>query len=239
MFKNAPQAVGIMRRAKPGQSQVVRHTVATQMLGRPPANKVGQYAYSNAGYIVLGAGIEGLEKTSWEALMRRHLFKPLGMHGCGFGAPATPARPDQPWGHVKKDGAFQPVPLGPNTDNPPALGPAGTVHCDLRSWTQFLIVHLGGGPSHYLKPATLKRLHTPNPASKYAYGWLAPIPKALTHAGSNQMNYAEVWLLKPFKMGFIIVTNAGPINVVSRPINQAFPGLFRRFVKPPSKKTNK
>ena len=99
------------------------------------------------------------------------------------------------------------------------------------SWVRFLGLHLGTGPRDYLSSDTLKRLHTANPKSKYAFGWLSPVPGVLTHAGSNEMNYAEVILLQRKKMGFIIATNSGPTKVVSRAINRAFPSLIRRYLK--------
>lgn len=55
----------------------------------PPDTK---FAYSNAGYMIVGAALEALTDTPWESLMRTRIFEPLGMTSCGFGPPATPGR---------------------------------------------------------------------------------------------------------------------------------------------------
>ena len=62
-----------------------------------------------------------------EDLITTELFKPLGMTTAGFGPPGTPGKIDQPWGHIIKNGRFEPSQF----DNPPVMGPAGA--CIARS----------------------------------------------------------------------------------------------------------
>src|SRR6185312_6977488 len=108
-----------------------RALLAKTMLEAPPASTPGsRFEYSNADYIIAGAVLERLSDSSWEDVIRKELFRPLKMR-CGFG-PAG--------GHVREGGRWTPV----NKDNPPALGPAGTVHCDLDSWAKFAQLHLDG-----------------------------------------------------------------------------------------------
>jgi CubicO group peptidase (beta-lactamase class C family) len=110
----------------------------------------------------------------WEELMRAMLFEPLGMHSAGFGAPATPGKVDQPWGHTKKPlSAPESVPPGPRADNPPAIGPAGTVHCSLPDLAQFIVFRLGGerGASELLNAESFTKLHT-SAGDDYALGWV-------------------------------------------------------------------
>ena len=202
------------------EPRTVRGAFVETLLKDPPPKPVGQFHYSNAGYILVGAALEALTGKDWTTLMAEEVFEPLAMNQCGFGAPATAGQEDQPWGHILTEESIQPIPPGPKADNPPALGPAGTVHCDLQSWTYFLRVHLGGGPKGYLKQETLDRLHTPSPGRKYAMGWLAPSPILVAHSGSNNMNYAETALLKHKGFGFIVVTNTGPAQIVSGQISR-------------------
>ena len=72
--------------------------------------------------------------------MEQRLFEPYGMDECGFGAPTGA----QPWGHSDWDGGTPKDPDTAQSDNPPGLGPAGTVHCTLASWGQFVALHLRG-----------------------------------------------------------------------------------------------
>ena len=185
------------------------------MLAQPPAQTIGTYTYSNAGYMFVGAALEKRLGKTWEELMKTRLFAPLGMATCGFGAAGSPTAVDQPWAH---EPGTPPVPVapGPAADNPRGMGPAGTVHCNLRDWGKFLSLHLAGerGEDRLLKSATIKRLHTPPSGGPYAAGWITGTrPWAggavLTHAGSNTMNYAVVWLAPAKNVGFMVTTNVG------------------------------
>jgi CubicO group peptidase (beta-lactamase class C family) len=194
---------------------VKQRTATVHALLRRPPSEPGQFLYSNFGYLVAGAMIEKVTGQSWEALLRQRLFQPLQMSSCGFGAPASPDRIDQPWGHRTTTAGLTPVPPGPQADNPPSLGPAGTVHCDLRDWARFAQLHLDGGRgrSTRLTTASFARLHIPPVTNNsYAMGWHAMPQRsgglAMTHDGSNTMFFARAWLLPVKDFAFLVVTNA-------------------------------
>jgi hypothetical protein len=90
------------------------------------------FNYQNGNYIIAGAMLEKLFNQSWESLINQYLFQPLGMSSAGFGGPAAGGKP-QPWGHYDNNGVFTPT----DGDNPPSLGPAGTVHASLTDWAKF------------------------------------------------------------------------------------------------------
>ena len=170
------------------------------------------YLYSNVGYALTGAIAERREKKAWEELLKEEIFGPLGMNSSGFGAPGT----GQPLGHVWKDGSAVPVPPGPNADNPPGIAPAGAVHASLRDWAQFALVHLQGsrGKGTLLRPSSINRLHTAPKGQQYASGWLVVERpwaggRVLTHAGSNTMWFAVVWLAPEKDFGVLIAANLG------------------------------
>lgn len=196
-----------------------RHELCRRMLARKPATPPRKdYAYSNAGFVVAGHIAEVAAKQPYETLLRELLFTPLGMSSAGFGAPGTAADLDQPRGHV----SGKPVPPGPGADNPPLLGPAGTVHASLGDWAKFVQVHLRATEGDVpigeltLHRATMARLHTAYAGSgeRYGYGWLLPKrPWAsgdhtvLTHSGSNTMWYCVVWCDPAAGFGVLSVTN--------------------------------
>lgn len=171
------------------------------------------YLYSNTGYVVAGIVMEQLTGKPWEDLMQERLFKPLGMTSAGFGGVGTPGIDDQPWPHFENG---TPTPTnGPKVDNPAVMGPAGTVHTTLADWAKFVADHLKGarGQKALLKPASYAALHKPA-LDAYAMGWsVVDRPwaggLAMTHTGSNTMNYAVVWLAP--KKGFAVIacTNRG------------------------------
>jgi CubicO group peptidase (beta-lactamase class C family) len=101
-----------------------RLTALRRVLARPPAAQRGAFAYSNVGYVLLGAAIEAIEKRQFEQVLRARLFEPLGMSSCVFLPPGVDAV--DPWhafalGH---DGARHPV-LPKHDADPPVYVPAG------------------------------------------------------------------------------------------------------------------
>jgi D-alanyl-D-alanine carboxypeptidase len=200
----------------PGSSQALRRAAVLAILAQPPGATVGSFTYSNAGYMIAGAALEQATGAAWEDLIRDQLFAPLGMTTCGFGPTATGDLVDEPWGHIAINGVLTPM----NVDNPPALGPAGTVHCALGDWLAFLREHLNGAngaPTVLgLAPATWTTLHTPWPGSSgsYALGWIVVSRPwanglALAHVGSNTLNVADVWIAPAIHRVFIATTNCG------------------------------
>ncbi|AYV46828.1 serine hydrolase [Caulobacter flavus] len=188
-----------------------RAELASQILAAPPAATPGKYEYANLNYILVGAAIETITGTPWEQAIDALLFKPLGITSAGFGAPKGPA----PWGHLPKPGGgLTPVdPAGPS-DNPPALGPAGTVHMTLADHARFARLFLKDNA--LLSADSVKHLTTPVGDAIYALGWLvvrnAPWSRGpfLVHEGSNTM-WHEVIMIAPGRGTAIIAAcNAGP-----------------------------
>lgn len=226
-----------------GAIETQRLVFAESILTSAPTSTPGTvYEYSNSGFIIAGAMLEQATGDTWEALMRREVFEPLGMMGCGFGPAATEGTLDAPLGHTDANPP-QPVPAGPMADNPPALGPAGTVHCPLEDWAKFIAVHLrrGEGETPLLPASAFARLHadpgigTPPSGFGYGYGWIVVDRDwagglTLTHAGSNTMNYAVAWVAPLKKRGYLVVANhAGDGTVAAMDemvgaLLQAYPG---------------
>ena len=176
-----------------------RSELVRTLLEGPRPQPSGEYSYSNAGYITLGAALEQATGTPWKELMQTQLFEPLSMEGCGFGPPSAIR------GHRGQ------VPLAPDSlfaDNPPVLGPAGTVHCPLPGWAAFAEAHLQGmsDAGHpYLPKASWDALHTPE--GTYAGGWgVSPEPLQLAHSGSNTLWFATI-VIAPTDDRFVLVTS--------------------------------
>jgi len=187
------------------------------VLAKPPEAPPGtKHIYSNQGYTAVGAMLEKLTGRAWEDLIRERLFAPLGMTSAGFGAPATIGKTDQPWGHLWLSWRAKPIPPGPDADNPPAIGPGGTVHCSLDDLARYAAFHLraGRGQPALLKPASFEKLHTPPAGQDYAFGWIVckrdwAGVEALTHSGSNTMFYTVMWLAPRKQFAILVATNIG------------------------------
>jgi CubicO group peptidase (beta-lactamase class C family) len=202
----------------PGTPREQRTAYVATILAEPPVNEPGStFLYSNRSYAVAGAMAERVANDSWEDMMRKRVFDPVGMKTCGFGAMGTPdsKQIDQPWQHVLLTfGIHRAIAPGPRADNAPVIGPAGTVHCSVIDWGKFVTAHLRGeqGEPGILKPETFKRLHTPPFGGNYGFGWLVTDRpwaggRALTHAGSNTQNFAIVWIAPAKDFAVLVMTN--------------------------------
>ena len=188
-----------------GTPSDARGKFVRDILGAKPPHAATKFEYSNTNYMIAGVVLERATKKSWEDLMRDELFTPLGMTSCGFGAPGS-AAVDQPWGH----NASGPIEPGPAADNPPGLGPAGTVHCSLADYGKFLVLFTGHGPP-IVKPETLAQMLVPN-ADGYAAGWLVA-GKLLVHNGSNTLWMMSAAVSPAAKRVLVLATNTADMTL--------------------------
>ncbi len=201
-------------------------SIVTQEPLYPPGTRD---VYSNAGFAIAGHMAETLAGKPYETLMQEHLFAPLGMTRCGWGAPGKPGKVLQPWGHNKAGEPQNPLPNTPDgkgADNPPAITPAGRLHCTLGDWSKFVSLHLRGDANNpqrdckLVSGASFDKLHTPPDAlSDYAFGWGRPVrPWArgegegatghvLTHSGSNTIWFAVTWVAPERDFAVLVMCN--------------------------------
>ncbi|MCF7731316.1 MAG: beta-lactamase family protein [Akkermansiaceae bacterium] len=206
--------------------------IAAVLQDPPQAAPGSKMIYSNQGYSVVGAMLEKISGKPWETLITERLFIPLGMKTAGFGPPGTVNKTDQPWGHTRQAGAIIPI----FQDNPPAIGPGGTVHCSLDDLARFVIAHLAGPHrGGLLKPETFGRLHSPPEGADYACGWVvlkrdwAGNSKALMHNGTNTMWYLVMWLAPERNFAVISATNiAGP--EAEKACDEAASAMIRKWL---------
>jgi CubicO group peptidase (beta-lactamase class C family) len=174
-----------------------RTDVAAAALARPPRSP-GRFLYSNLGYVIIGAAIERITRTSYETALRTHVLEPLRINSAGFGPP------QRLWGHGGRIVALGPLlfdlgrgapadPESVRSDNPPIMTPAGRLHLTLDDWARFHRVFLaeGGG---FLRPESVERLLTPGAGSGYrqAPGW-APA-HGLRGASFGQQGSNTFWV---------------------------------------------
>jgi CubicO group peptidase (beta-lactamase class C family) len=169
--------------------------------------------------------------------MQTRLFAKLGMTSCGFGPPASKGQIDAPWGHDGKAGKYVPVAPGPASDNPLALGPAGTVHCALDDWAKFAHAHARGakGEAGLVSAESFAKLQTPPPGGDYAMGF--GVTKrdwgggtVLTHSGSNTLFFATVWIAPEKDLVMLAATNAGD-DAAAKAVDSAFAPMVEAYAK--------
>ncbi|NNE06610.1 MAG: beta-lactamase family protein [Xanthomonadales bacterium] len=195
-------------RAADGRMQ--RAELAEALFAQSPGHQPGsRIEYSNHSYALAGHMLETVTEESFEELMKRRLFTPLGMHSGGFGAPADV------WGH---DDRGRPVAPGPAADNPAMLSPAGRAHMSLADYGRFMqfILARQDDASSLLSAQGFDALFEPAQADgePYAMGWevrdeMGPDATVLAHTGSNTLWYAYVWIALEADFGVMVVTNQG------------------------------
>ena len=199
----------------------------------PLTDKPGsKFLYSNLGYVIVGCVIEKLFKKDWETVIQERLFTPLQMTSAGFGGVGTLGKTDQPWPHSSNG---TPMPEnGPLMDNPPVMGPAGTVHAKLEDWAKFIADHLKGarGEKALLKPESYTALHTPE-LQNYAKGWLAVQRPwagglALSHSGDNTMNHCVVWIAPAKGYATLVCINQGGQSQAADEVSSALIQLHQK-----------
>jgi CubicO group peptidase (beta-lactamase class C family) len=189
-----------------------REFIAAVLSEAPEAVPGTKMIYSNQGYAIAGAMLEIITGVAYEKLITGKLFEPLKMTTAGFGVPGEKGKSVQPWGHTKRLTLTVPA----QRDNPPAIAPAGRVHCSLDDLAKYVQLHLSSGKGvDWLKPGDFVRLHTPPEGGDYAGGWVvlkrgwAGNGPALMHNGSNTMWYMVMWLAPEKNFAVIAATNYG------------------------------
>jgi len=215
-----------------GSAVVERRKMAEAVLAQPPKVPPGQYFYSNGGYGIAGHMAEVLVDKPWEELIQELVFEPLGMKSAGFGVPWEGEPPVEPWPHR---GDRSPVPPGPFADNPPSIGPGGTVHASIGDWALFIIEHLTGArgeDGRLVNARTFSRLHSErsigNEGTAYALGWMVlnrpwakgddpdDTGRCLHHAGTNNSWYSLVWIAPERDFAVLVTTNQGGVGVAGK-----------------------
>ncbi|MCW3098394.1 MAG: hypothetical protein JWL77_4012 [Chthonomonadaceae bacterium] len=218
----------------PGGYREQRQVYTEHILKEDPIADIGaKFLYSNRNFALLGIVAERVVNEEWEKLITRRLFKPLGMKSAGFQAMGTPDKIDQPWQH-RMDGAKR-VPIGPGkySDNPEVIGPAGTVHCSITDWLKYAAAHARGeeGGSSLLPAEAFKYLHTPQFGGDYAFGWIVTQRpwgrgNVLTHSGSNNQNFAVVWVAPRRDFAVVAATNQGGAEAACDQVAATMIGSF-------------
>lgn len=208
-----------------------RRRMLKLVLSRAPTETRGKFSYANLGYVVVAAMLETRARQSFESLMQKHVFDPLGMGTADFRSMESASKLEPPllWGHQSANGT--PVdPRSVGAENPTVYAPCGTVHLTIVDYAKYARWHAAGKPEPVLRSqAAFDHLHKPlvskAPGEKYAGGWIcvdSPLGAALTHGGSNTKAYALIWVFPESKFAAIACTNTGQ--------PQAFPACNEMIV---------
>jgi CubicO group peptidase (beta-lactamase class C family) len=212
-----------------------RRSFARLALSRPPLATPGAgFAYANVNYIVMGALLERLASDSWENLIAREVFTPLGLKSAGFGAPGGGLQSRAPVGHEFTDGGARPVQPGDRADNPAVVGPAGTIHMSMEDLAMFGYRHAAGEfeADGYLSPETYRLLHT-DQGEEAALGWFRQQwhgHRVLSHTGSNGYWYAMLAIQPEKRLAIAVASNVDPEGGAEVAVHELLSALVRTTI---------
>lgn len=225
-----PPATELPKAELGGQVTAAESRAATvrSVLAESPV-KLGEYAYSNAGYVVAAYMAERAANEPWEKLMRRTVFEPLGLHTAGFGWPGVLAgsgEVDQPAGHLGTPPKLEVQEGGSDLlRDLRAIGPAGDLHCSIEDFARFAAFHLRGlrGEDGILKAETVQHLHTPAEGGHYMGGWVIHGSDGCDgHEGTAGTFFAEMIVCPDSDLAVVAVANCGPaVSPYFRSMNRA------------------
>lgn len=189
---------------------------------KPVARFRSKFQYSNAMLVAAGEAVAAAHQASWEDVVTRRLFTPLGMTHSVASAKRVPAAPDHATGYAydAAGGTWTAVPLPDSFD---ALAPAGSIAStarDLGRWLRFLI---GKGElegrrivSRNAWAEVTTKHTTMTPAMSYALGWVLYDwngHHVVEHNGGSQGISALVSFMPDEKVGFALVANISPTSL--------------------------
>ena len=155
-----------------------RRQLVAEIFASPPVHEKGTaFLYSNAGYVVVGAALERLTAHALGGPGPRAGDRSARPALGGLRRPGNGRAPSiNRTGTSTRVGATRPphpMPPGPLADNPPFLGPAGTLHLSVDDLAAWVREHMNGesGAGSLLSADSYRRLHRAV-GDRYALGWV-------------------------------------------------------------------
>ena len=207
---------------------------AIRRLGRVPLDKPfrSSFEYQNLMYITAGIAAGNANKSTWEELLQKRIFDPLGMTSANFSISEAMKVADRASPHAKKVGKIEKI----DWVNFDTNGPAGSINATIRDMAQWVRFQLGDGTfgnKRLLSSRRFAELHSPqiviplldsgesafsreaNPETNmmsYGLGWFIQDYRGrllVHHGGSIDGWRCQVYLLPKEKIGLAILSNLG------------------------------
>ncbi|MBC7790562.1 MAG: serine hydrolase [Anaerolineae bacterium] len=204
-----------------------------ELIRRTPFLKVAapfrtQMIYSNVGYTLAGEAAASAAGTTWEALVRDRIVKPLGMNSAVVSYAAVERMPNVASPHAVIDAVQRPIRregIGRQ-----ANAPAGAVQATAEDLSRWLRFHLGDGTwegRRLVSEAAMQEMHSPQiiipttPAFRtarlvnffaaYGFGFQVMDYRGramLWHSGGGDGQLAYMALLPNEKIGVAVLVNS-------------------------------
>jgi CubicO group peptidase (beta-lactamase class C family) len=219
--------------AYPDPTEQRREVTRLALSLEPIAEPGTKVIYSNVGWPIIGHILELAAGQSYEDLLKKRIFEPLGMKTARIGGwPASATEPDQPRGHYAgqdKGGLPKPQDLNDEYVLSAWMSPSGGVHCSVHDFALYAREHLLGlqGKGKLLDQEAYKTMHSiqvttnlremyphmkQDREASFGYGWAVTLEKLgylSSAAGSGGTFFAQIHVYPALNYAFVGFTNCG------------------------------
>ncbi|RLD25471.1 MAG: hypothetical protein DRI75_13305 [Bacteroidetes bacterium] len=183
------------------------------ILDQKSNNTMGEFNYSNAGFVIVGAVIEKVTGNSFENEIQDRIFSPLKMKSGGFGWPVENAG-DFAYGHIRDNRKVVPVRYA-DWYLYGLANPAGGIHMSINDLSVYTREHLLGlkGKSKLLKRESFEIMHKIEGVC--GLGWynsVFPTYKGSEVGGTDDGYRSEIFISTQKNIGVTILTNINDRN---------------------------
>lgn len=191
-------------------------------LAQPTAKFREKFQYQNAMYTVAGEVAGKAEGTTWEKLVQKRIFKPLGMKSSDLTVKDMQSSRDFSYGYTynKDTKVNKRVPMR----DIPSAAPAGAINSSARDMAEWVRFMLNGGVYNGKRLLSEKNfaefISTQTKIggkTSYGLGWFLRDwngHKVIEHGGNIDGFNAQVALMPDQRLGFVLLTNlsASPLG---------------------------
>lgn len=168
----------------------------------------GLFGYQNIMFLAAGQSVAAVEHASWDDLIKRRIFTPLGMTSSSTSVRELAGRENVATPHGEVNDTVVTMPWK-NIDN---IAPAGSINSNVRDMAQWLRLQLGRG-----KYGSQQLLTTGNHGEMWISNTTIRMEGPLAHymaPGGNLSAYGMGWFLQDFS-GRLAVHHGGNIDGMS------------------------
>jgi CubicO group peptidase (beta-lactamase class C family) len=182
------------------------------------------YQYNNLMFMTAGYMAGQLSGATWEDLVRRRIFAPLGMKHSNFSVEDSKKDPNAALPYQKVKEELKEIPYRGIDE----VGPAGSINSCIDDMSRYLLLHLGKGKyagRQIVSESSLLQMHTPQMVTgdsflrwpelghtAYGMGWMVSTYrgfKMVQHGGAIDGFNALVAFLPQRNLGAVILVNRG------------------------------
>jgi CubicO group peptidase (beta-lactamase class C family) len=164
------------------------------------------YQYQNVMFLVAGMAVGNASKSTWDEVMQKRIFDPLGMANANVSTTVLAKVMDKAEPHVLDEGKLKTVPWA-NLDN---VGPAGSVNASARDLSRWVRFQLAGGVyegKRLVSEENLLETRTPQMVMRLEGGGKLTAEQTET----TQMTYGMGWQIQDYR-GHLLTSHGGNID---------------------------